>query len=463
MSLPRDSLLDLERQRMRLEENVAKLRKALDHWRSWEVEYEGVKEGLHTLKSNASPEQILAAGKAFGGDLVDEKEIKELLGLRQGLHRSKEQVVDLISRRVDYVTHNSRTVEKQLAAAEEKLDALLVVEQPRATDEEGLPLTEITEELDEDDNIISSTTNTPGSTAPQLLEVLKKVGVEDMPNFHETRSPDDNNIVRRSEDIVPHDATSAPPVPLKSDFELCSAAQTTTLAPSKPGPSEIGARSPGTQDGLDEATQRPTDVVAVLPTNQESASSATSVEKPRIEDEPIIPTDESPEDAALRRDMLQYGLEEVGAVVAELEMLDEDATDVSFDEEDEEASMASSYEEDEDQFGRSTSSILTEDYRKQMMELEKKLNAKSMQNLGPEASALPVETKAALDNAPSAAQSVARAPSVTTSSNGRKKKVSFADDLDIAPEPEAASKPANKAKSAKRLLASRVPEAQSYL
>ena len=38
----------LENRRLQLEENVAKLRKSLQHWRTWDAEYEGLKEELQT-------------------------------------------------------------------------------------------------------------------------------------------------------------------------------------------------------------------------------------------------------------------------------------------------------------------------------------------------------------------------------------------------------------------------------
>ena len=43
------SALDqVELQRQQLEENVAKLRKTLQHWRTWDAEYEGLKEEIET-------------------------------------------------------------------------------------------------------------------------------------------------------------------------------------------------------------------------------------------------------------------------------------------------------------------------------------------------------------------------------------------------------------------------------
>ena len=49
---------------------------------------------------------------------------------------------------------NVQTVEKRLNIAEEKLAAVNVVIQPDARNEDGLPVTEIREELDEEGNVL---------------------------------------------------------------------------------------------------------------------------------------------------------------------------------------------------------------------------------------------------------------------------------------------------------------------
>ena len=45
----RDSLADLERYRLQLEDNIKKLRASLHHWQTWEIEYEGMKEEILEL------------------------------------------------------------------------------------------------------------------------------------------------------------------------------------------------------------------------------------------------------------------------------------------------------------------------------------------------------------------------------------------------------------------------------
>jgi len=52
------------------------------------------------------------------------------------------------------VQRNVKTVESLIVTAEEKLNSLLVIRQPEVRNDDGLPLTEIREELDEDGNVI---------------------------------------------------------------------------------------------------------------------------------------------------------------------------------------------------------------------------------------------------------------------------------------------------------------------
>ena len=92
----------------------------------------------------------------------------------------------------------------------------------------------------------------------------------------------------------------------------------------------------------------------------------------------MTPIDESADDAALRREMLMYGAEDIGPIVAELE-LEEDG---SFDEDDEILDLSGEEFDDEgtdeeDEFGRTKRRVVTEDYMQRMLELEKKLGVKS--------------------------------------------------------------------------------------
>lgn len=59
MTTTKDSLAELERYRLQLEESVAKLRRSLRHWQTWEAEYEGMKEEIHHLGDNYTDEDLV--------------------------------------------------------------------------------------------------------------------------------------------------------------------------------------------------------------------------------------------------------------------------------------------------------------------------------------------------------------------------------------------------------------------
>lgn len=54
-----DSFIDLERHRLRLEENVTKLQKSLQHWQTWAAEYEGFKEELLALGGDCTDAELV--------------------------------------------------------------------------------------------------------------------------------------------------------------------------------------------------------------------------------------------------------------------------------------------------------------------------------------------------------------------------------------------------------------------
>jgi len=59
MAALKDSLLDLERRRVQLENTVIDLRKSLQHWQIWEAEYEGLKEEISALGANPSSQKLV--------------------------------------------------------------------------------------------------------------------------------------------------------------------------------------------------------------------------------------------------------------------------------------------------------------------------------------------------------------------------------------------------------------------
>ncbi len=403
------ALASIERQRIALEDNIAKFRKALRHWQTLEIDYEGLREEFQGLPQDSSTGACLKAAKECKSELVNEKELQELLIDTSSTPRRPAQLVDLLSKRVDYVTRNVETIRKQLSDAEKKRNALLLAEEPDHLDEAGLPLAEIIEELDELGKVILSKVQTPGSEAPQLLESLKKAGVKDLREANGT---------------------------------------ITKAAPPKAAVDSGGSDSDVSEDG-----------VGLLPEPQSAAEIASSHLTNSSPAQPTPQPIDTPEEAELRRDMLEYsrGLDEVGAIVAELE-LEEEGSDISYDEPqleevDSETADDEDFEDDsEDEAGKSKLGLsLSRDYQKKMEELQERLG---LQNVGPEPDAKAASDQPTKEQRPPAAEAarkaaIARSESLKKSSlkttsvdtsrakespkkKVSKKKVAFASVLDIA-------------------------------
>ncbi|KAJ5788492.1 hypothetical protein N7457_003482 [Penicillium paradoxum] len=386
MGVPNPNLDALEEQRLALEDNILQLQKSLYHWRTWEAEYDGIREEITHLEDDASTDEFIAVAEEFGGTLVDQKEMHTILGT-QGVARSREQVIDLLGRRIDYVKQNVATMEKRLQKAEDELHALVLDDQPPVRDGSDFPMQEIMEELDEDGNVVSSKINTPGNEASELLDVLKKAGVKDIP---ETNQPE---------------KTAANPTDATSEAAL-----------GEPSVSESADQHNDISSGGQNEAAEPSG-----PSLHFSQPQSVVTAEDRMQP-PVTDVNESAEEARLRREMLDYGINEVGAIVAELEM-DESASDISFDEE---YDYDYDEEENEDDYGRSHTR-LTPEYHQQMMELEAKLNARGLMNMGKDTETFPEEVQKEIEK-----------PTVVETSGKEKKpkkRVAFADDLDIAPAP----------------------------
>ncbi|KAL1883584.1 hypothetical protein Plec18167_002591 [Paecilomyces lecythidis] len=423
MPAPDDTLADLERQRLELEKNVRQLQQSLYHWRLWEAEYDALKEEISSLSDDSTKADFLRTGREFGGSVVTEDEVKVLLGEGQGVSRTKQQVVQLISRRIDYVKQNVSTMEKRLRAAEDKRDALLSGEQPVMVTEAGedFAMTEIVEELDEEGRVISSSTSTPGKEAPELLDMLKKAGVKDIRAKPSTAT----EVSEEEEESMAKEQGK------QEELDEKSKARTENDA-EKSGPERVETVAQKEQKLVDQQKAPQTNGVSAENDRTYMPVSHKSAEEREEHQIPVTDVDESPEDAKLRREMLAYGLNEVGAVVAELE-LDEEGSEVSVDE-DYDSYDYDSEEEEEDEYGRTTSKVLSEEYHKQMRELEEKLNARGMQNIGQDTSSLPEELRRDLEEPMVVKVQKEQAPE--EKKKKPKKKVAFADTLDIAPESE---------------------------
>jgi unconventional prefoldin RPB5 interactor 1 len=379
---------NVERQRLQLEENVAKLGKALDHWSAWETEYEMLKEELQKANS-PSPAGMLEIGRDLGGIMVNEKEVQELLGKDVRNPRTANQVINLISRRIDYVQQNRQTVEKQHEKAEKLLAGMSLLSDPGLENEEGLPIMDIEEELDADDRVVSGSLLQPGKAGAELIEALQNAGLH---KAEQTTPAEEEEMFK--------DVKSALSSTTTPTSALNKAAQSLSK-PASASTSSKGTAKSATATGLT--------ADANVSSTKKSVSFAHDIEVKTFE-KPVglkddlkhwnlkpgakvfelgqegevvskvtVPS-ESIEDATLRREMLQYGLEEVGDVVAELELEEDEDMDDDFDD-DEDYSDES---EEEDEYGRSTKVELTDAYRKQMMELEKRLDARMVENVGPQ-------------------------------------------------------------------------------
>ncbi len=301
--------------------------------------------------------------------------------------------------------------------------------------------------------MISSHVSTPGSVKPQLLEVLEKAGVKHLP---ETSTISDSS---KPQDQNPKGA----PVPVASTVNPSSHDQT---------PKKLPIPTPKPKDAL--PTSKPTRKNAPPDTSNSTKKAVKFAEdtKPgpeleksqtakRVEqimelakqssapasEAPVIPPDESPEDAALRREMLQYGMSEVGAVVAELQLEEgSDWSEEDYEDDDEDLSNMSSID-DEDEHGRSTGKVMNDELRKHMMELQQRLGVKMMQNIGQNASDgydIVQEGIGQIKITGSEEAPVTEIPENAAGSEPRKmspapsakKGVRFAEELDIAPSPK---------------------------
>lgn len=363
MSDARDSFLDLEKHRLRLEDNVNKLRKALQHWQTWDAEYETLKEEVEAVTAADQTEELHRIHGEFDGELLSGKEIDEIFG--QPTLKTKEQIVNVLDRRIDYVSKNIETLQKQLETAENKYAAATVISQPDATDEEGQPILDIVEELDDDDNVVSFRLNKPGDSFGNVEALLRNAGVED----------DDPEPETEKKDTVPSKTVDGEPSPKGKERALDSVAP-----PKPPSPKpETGVKKTVSFSDDTKSAEEPEPEISWRAKRVKEIMSTAKDQEDISMQAAFIPKDESPEDAALRQQMLRYGMSEVGAVVAELELEEGDSeeeeseTDEGFDDDyddDEE-------DDDEDQYGRYQGRVVTDKYRQRMLQLEEKLGIKS--------------------------------------------------------------------------------------
>lgn len=371
---------------------------------------------------------------------------------------------------------NVQTLRKQLEAAETKLEHVSIVSEPEARTEDGLPVTNIYEELDEDGNVICRTVpccdqlstdfgvaskiSKPGDAEPQLLQALQKAGlkkqdlasnspvtpatIQATTNNHKDHASrlDKTRTAATDETLVSEEAFTP------STAHKAPVAKLTTSTPRQSQDPSANAGSNGRkpkepssfiQDVAKHSFPDGDRVVEVDSDDEEVSAIGPKSSKP-----------ESAADAALRARMLEYSLREVGNIVAQID-LDEAGTDVTdsgteefgsdedFDldgmdlDNDDEASSI----EDEDEHGLSRNGNLSESYRKEMRELEDRLNARMFQSVGPSPDdtnevsiATTEETIAPSAKSPAtSSKPIKSAPKTAPKAKG----VRFAETLDVAP------------------------------
>jgi unconventional prefoldin RPB5 interactor 1 len=521
-------LTEIERQRRALEENVQKLRQSLKHWQTWEAEYEGLKEELIATGPEAlTAEAVSDICKTYGGALVTEKEILELAGQADSGSppRRRGQILGQISRRQEYVQRNIDTISKQFFVAEGKLEEFAFASVTASgvygdgigedDDEGGLPLSEIHEELDDDENFVRGEVRRPEETTGKVLERLRMAGLSEKDLGAATAKADSGEPAaptspQRSSAIkmpLSHAASASkdtpaidsedperPPIRKKSVSFSADTKEGKAISRSN---SEEGKKSVSFADKVAVARAAPPadtrsvsfsrDVeeipapiaagdslrdpnVTQVPVNidPDSQKDLRAYFKPgdkvfEVNDETettqphiMMPEGESEEDAAMRREMLNYHLNEVNNVVATMELDDPDDDDDDDEHDDSHSEYTTSeYQdedtpytsglsdsdvEDEDEFGRSKRPAVTDAYRDEM----EALKARLIGNLGK--IALPDEVEgddADAEVDPADARRLVirekRGSIMSDTSDGdkklsatSKKRVSFAEALDVA-------------------------------
>lgn len=461
MAPVRDHFLDLERHRRQLEENVEKLQRALQHWRMADAEYEQLKEEVEALPGNANDDDLDGIKAEFEGEVVTDQDLEELLGSGG---KSTAKIINTISNRIDYVSKNVTTLEKQLEQAENKLAAATVITNPDARDEEGLPITDIIEELDADDNITSYRLQQPGNMEPQIREALAKAGIKDLPE----KDNEAQDLSQPSRDATNDELENVKDEP-QSKHEAHAVPNQITTKPDEAHHMQEKTQQPSAKRGVSfaEDTKPGHDANASeLQVQSRTAKRLGDIMEKAKEQaipapDPVIPEDEPEDEAELRREMLRYGMTDIAPIVAELEI---DEGDSDYDEGYSDIDEGYDYDEDEDdedEHGRYKYRVVDEDYRQRMLELEKKLGIKSTRELvesspGDDdedeedeevegqvakegiariAVQSPVQPKPAIkSNIPAQAKPQASKPA--------KKGVQFADALDIAPDTTTQPSPA---------------------
>lgn len=385
----KDHFLDLERHRRQLEENVSRLQTALQHWQLCDAEYEELKEAIEASPESIGTKELQQIREGFKGEVISDSEVDQLF------EKPHKTIINLLDRRIDYVTKNVETLEKQLQAAEQKLATAMVVMDPDVRDEDGLPFTDIIEELDENDNVVSSHLQRPGDMQPQMMEALAKAGIKDkdvLEGGDEDNTAADGTEAggEATEDLEEEEDKGTRPVevikeeqtaktPVQAGLQSTQPEEKSPAKHKKPVVKRAVSFADDTKPGDDEIA----DQDSLPPVSRNAKIMADLMEQARLQaipsSNPVIPQDESPEDAEMRREMLRYGMTEIAPIVAELEIDEQGDSEYeeAYSDYDEEAEDEDEYDEN----GRYKYRVVDENIHARMQELQEKLGFKSTREL----------------------------------------------------------------------------------
>lgn len=297
--------------------------------------------------------------------------------------------------------------------------------------------------------VSASSTSEPGKVASDVVEALRQASTKELPekvlsDVQSTQSvnePLESGRLTRAETSTTTTAviertapvTSISSVPLVSAVvETPSKAKKSVSFADDKKKEHVSDPNTCATNGAQTQPQGPW-ATSAKPDNSPNSQRSNITLYDEEEDTPfeaVIPENESPEDATLRRQMVDYNMGEVGAIVAELD-LDEDDTPYSDGENELNDYDDCSAEEDEDSFGRTKRRVLSDEYLAEMQRLEQRLK-----NIGPDAATGNLSAKSGLREEQHTGYSMGLHSGPKKSTPITKRGVHFATDIDIPNTPD---------------------------
>ena len=289
--------------------------------------------------------------------------------------------------------------------------------------------------------LLASNVSEPGQATPQLLETIRKAGVKDLPSKAEDESqpiPSSENNRQAISESGAH-ATRVSSGSTRAKESNSSRAKASEGKRPRNNKKSVSFTADTKTESLLEHKSK-----TKIPTMKPARHASSEAKSPKAETlhrQPVIPANESSEDAALRRQMIEYNMSEVNNIVAEID-LDDEVSDASYsDANSEDIPDDSSLDEDEDKFGRAKRRVLSDDYLAEMRALEQRLNAKAIRNVGPD---VPTEASILVNGHETEEQTPNRSPEKDTNKEQKPpatKAVRFASELDIQSSPPPSTSP----------------------